>query len=193
MGDGIVFGGHGVGGADGAEADHVGVGPFIAHDADGADVRQGGKGLPDFPGEAGFVQFFPVDGVGFPEDVASFLGDFTEDTDAQARAGEGVAPNEGGVNAQFQAHLADFVFEEVSEGLENFEGHVFREAADVVVALDDGGIGAAAAFNDIRVDGALAQVVDSADLGGFFFKDPDEFFTDDFPLAFRVGDALELA
>lgn len=101
MGDGVVFGGHGVGGGDGAQADHMAVGAFVAHDADGAYVRQGGEGLPDFTGKAGLVQFFTVDGVSFTEDVTFFFGDFAKDADAESRSGEGVAPNEGGVNAEF--------------------------------------------------------------------------------------------
>lgn len=193
VGDGIVFGGHGVLRGDGAQADHVAVGAFVAHDADGADVREGGEGLPDLAREAGFFEFFAVDGVGLPEDVAFFLGDFTEDADAEAGAGEGVAPDEGRVDAELEADFADFVFEEFAQRLEDFQGHVFRQAAYVVVALDDGGIGAAAAFDDVGVDGALAEVVDVADFGGFFFEDADEFFADDFAFALGVGDAGEFA
>lgn len=101
VGDGVVFGGHGVGGGDGAQADHIAVGAFIAHDADGAHVRQGGEGLPDFTGKAGLVQFFTVDGVSFTEDVTFFFGDFAKDADTESRPGEGMAPNEGRVNAKF--------------------------------------------------------------------------------------------
>ena len=50
-----------------------------------------------------------------------------------------------------------------------------------------------AAFNDIRIDCALYEVVDFAEFISFSFKYADEFFTDDFAFAFRVGNAGEFA
>ena len=61
-----AFGGHEIGGGDGAEGDGVIVGSFISHDSDGAHVGQGCEVLADFVGDSGFVDFFAPDRVGRP-------------------------------------------------------------------------------------------------------------------------------
>ena len=50
-----------------------------------------------------------------------------------------------------------------------------------------------AAFNDIRINRTLYEVVDFTELIGFSFKYANEFFTDDFTFSFRVGNAGKLA
>ena len=82
------------------------------------------------------------------------------------------------------AELADFVFEEVAEGFDEFEAELFGETADVVVEFDVGGAApgfaagdGVAGFDDVGVEGALGEeglsIFDFRfsifDLGGFSF------------------------
>ena len=57
----------------------------------------------------------------------------------QARAGEGVTPDDVLGQAQVLADHADLVLEEVAQGLDQLEAELGGQAADVVVELDVGG------------------------------------------------------
>ena len=57
--------------------------------------------------------------------------------------------------------------------------------------LDNGAL-AEAGFDYVRIDGALYEEVDSADLLCFLFEYSDEFLTDDLTLCLRIGNACEL-
>lgn len=191
-GEGGAFGSHEVGGEDGAQRDGVVVGAAVAHDADGAQVGEGGEVLSQVSGKAGFVDFFPVDGVSVLDDFDFFRGDFADDPDAETGAGEGLAADEAFGNAKLAADFSDFVFEEETQGFHDFlEVHMIRQAANVVVGFDDGGF-AEPAFDDVGVDGALDEEIDLSDFFRFPFKDTDKFFADDLALSLGVGDALEL-
>ena len=61
------------------------------------------------------------------------------------------------------------------------------------MALDDHAFAADAAFHHVGIDGALDQKVHLADLFGFFFKNTDEFFSDDLAFTLGIGDALQTA
>ena len=74
----------------------------------------------------------------------------------------------------------------------SFEVHGVRQAADVVVALDDGGLTARTALDDIGVNGTLCKEIDLADLLRLFLKDADELLADDLALALRLGDTGQL-
>jgi hypothetical protein len=69
------------------------------------------------------------------------------------------------------------------------ELHVLRQAADVVVALDDVGLAGLAAgrLDHVRVDGALRQPLGVAQLVRLLVEDLDEQVADDLALGFRVG------
>ena len=124
------------------------------------------------------------------QDVQAFPVDLAQDADGQARPGEGVAPDQAVRQAQFPAHLPDFVFEELPQGLQQLQGHDLRQAADVVVGLDGGRRALEGdAFDDVRVQGALGQVFHPAQLLGLRREDADEFVADALAFLFRVGDA----
>ncbi len=72
------------------------------------------------------------------------------------------------------------------------EVHGVGQAADVVVALDDGGLAAQTALDHVGVDGALCEEIDLADLLGLFLEDADELLADDLALALRLGDTGQL-
>ena len=190
-GEGGAFGGHEVGGKDRPEGDGVVVSAAVAHDADRAQIGEGGEILAQVSGKAGFVNFFPVDGVSVLDDFDFFRGDFADDPDAEAGAREGLAADEAFGNAELAADFPDFVLKEEAQGFHDFlEVHMIRQAADVMVGFDDGGF-AEAAFDDVGIDGALDEKIDLPDLFCFPFKDADKFFADDLPLGLGIGDALE--
>jgi len=61
-----------------------------------------------------------------------------------------------------------------------------------VVALDDGGLTAQTALDDIGINGTLCKEIDLADLLCLFLKDADELLADDLALALRLGDTGQL-
>ena len=48
------------------------------------------------------------------------------------------------------------------------------------------------ALQNIRINGSLRQELDSGQFSGFFFKYPNKFGSDNFPLLFRFGNAGQL-
>ena len=110
-----------------------------------------------------------------------------------ARPGPGrLAPHQLRGDTQLQPHAAHLVLEQVPQGLyQALKADILRQAAHVVVALDDGRL-AGAALHHVRVDGALAQEVHLAQLFALRLEDTDELLTDNLPLALRVGDAESL-
>ena len=95
--------------------------------------------------------------------------------------------------AELAAELADLVLEQQAQRLDDLlEVDEVRQAANVVVALDDGSI-ARAGLDDVGVDRALGEIVDAPDLFCLVLKDADELLADDLALALRLRDPGELA
>lgn len=89
MVEGVVVGGHAVGGGDGAEgADEI-VGSGVAHHADGLDGEEDGEGLPDGVIKARIADFLEIDRIGLTQDFEFFRRDFTGQADGQTRPGKG--------------------------------------------------------------------------------------------------------
>ncbi len=128
--------------------------------------------------------------------VSSALArDFAEAADGEAGAGEGVPPDDFFGQAELQAELADFVFEQVAQRLDEVEAEFGGEAADVVVQLDRGGgaVLSGAAFDDVGVERALGEEFGVFDLRRFVGEAIDERVADDAAFFLRVGDAGERA
>ena len=87
----------------------------------------------------------------------------------------------------------------VRSGSTSVELQVVGQAADVVVALDVGGAGAAAGLDDVGVEGALHEEVDGLAVGpgvghhatGGLLEHPDELAPDRLALLLGIGDAGE--
>ena len=86
------------------------VGTEVAHNAYGTDVGKDGEVLPDGLVQTGLGDLLPEDRIGVADDPQLLLGDLTEAADGQTGAGEGLTADQ-----------------------------VLRQAAYVVVALDNGG------------------------------------------------------
>ena len=193
VGDTSPIGGHEVGGGDAAEGEGVVVGAAVAHDTDGAHIRQHGEILADAVGEACVRQLLAEDGVGIAQGIELLARDLAEDADGKAGAGEGLAHDQIFRQAELAAELADLVLEQQAQRLDDLlEVDEVRQAANVVVALDDGSI-ARAGLDDVGVDRALGEIVDAPDLLGLVLKDADKFLTDDLALALRLRDPGKLA
>ena len=166
--------------------------PAIAHDADASHVRERGEVLSERLVDAGLGDLFAIDGVGLLHNLDLLRCDLADDADAEAGAGERLAIDELLGDAKLAAGLSHLVLEQEAQRLDDLlEVDAVRQAANIVVALDDGGL-AEAALNDIGIDRPLHEEIDLADLLRFGFKDTDEFLADDLALLLRLGHALEL-
>src|SRR5690606_33134453 len=131
------------------------------------------------------------------------------DADAEAGAREGLAPDDLVGQAQLGADGAHLVLEQGAQRLDQLEGEVLGQAADVVVALDVRRALAAAGLDDVGVERALdekgggrlpdirrvALALDDAllaqDLRLGLLEGADELAPDDLALGLGVGDAGE--
>ena len=104
-----------------------------------------------------------------------------------------------GVASALRADFANLVFEKLAQRLDEFELHVLRQPADVVMALDErGGIAPDGdALDHVGVEGALREELEFGFVllpgEGFHgvLKDADEFVPDDLALSLGGGDAAE--
>ena len=85
---------------------------------------------------------------------------------------------------------ADFILKKILQRLDEFEGHLLGQAANVVVALDHLRRSAhGARLDHIGIKRALHQPIDFAcfffDAQRFLFKDADEFVANNFALRLR--------
>ena len=95
-------------------------------------------------------------------------------------------------HAQFPADQPHFILEQLPQRLDQFQLHLLRQAADVVMTLDHGRRPAHRnRFDHVRIERALNQKANVAQALGFFFENIDEDFADRFSLLFRIGDALQ--
>ena len=94
-------------------------------------------------------------------------------------------------NIQVFADDTHFVFEQFAQRLNQFQIHLFRQTADIVMrfychrrsAQRDG-------FDNVRVKRALHEIFDIADLLRFGVEHLDEFAPDCLAFLFRLGDVF---
>uniref|UniRef100_A0A0N4ZGT3 NAD-specific glutamate dehydrogenase n=1 Tax=Parastrongyloides trichosuri TaxID=131310 RepID=A0A0N4ZGT3_PARTI len=191
----VEVSGHAVGRGDGAQGQHLFIGAGVALDADRLDRQQHGEGLPDVVVQARLADLVQIDGVRVLERGDGLRRDLAGDADGQARTGERMAADEGVGQAQFPAQYAHFVLEQFAQGLDQLQLHEVRQAADVVVALDDvrGAAGRGHALDHVGVEGALGQEGGAFDLGGLAVEHLDEDAADGLALGFRVRNPGQLA
>lgn len=142
--------------------------------------------------------------VSLPDNLDTLRRQVTNNSDADARAGEGVAHDELLVDAKLTTELADLVLEELSEGLDQLETlavhHTGRQTTNVVVGLDGSGRALPAErLNQIGVKGALKEPFDLSStvsvLGlflnpdGFLLEQVDEGLANDLALGLGLSHA----
>ena len=109
---------------------------------------------------------------------------------AEAGPGEGLAPHDLVGQAELGADAADLVLEQAPQRLDQLEVHVVGQAADVVVALDDRGVGRPA-LDDVGVERALHEEAGVGEPAGVLLEHPDEQLADRLALLLRVGHARQ--
>ena len=95
--------------------------------------------------------------------------------------------------AEFQAELPHFVFEQIAQRLDQFKAEFLGQSADVVMQLDRGGraVRCRAAFDHVGIERALGQEVGVLDLGGFVREALDEGVADAAAFLLRLVDPRE--
>jgi hypothetical protein len=125
--------------------------------------------------------------VGLCQQFGVFALHLAEDAHAQARARERMAVDHVARQAEGNAEPAHLVLEQFAQRLDQAELHVFRQAADIVVALDHMRLAGLAAgrLDHVRVDRALRQPLRVGELLRLLVEDLDEQVADDLALGFR--------
>src|SRR6185437_13781094 len=182
---------HAVLGMDGAQGAGKAVGAEVTHDPDAADPQQNGEGLPEAVVPAGALDLLDRDGVGLLQQVDFLRGHLAQYAHRQAGAGKGLTTQQLSINAQVGADAADFVLEELAQGLDQLQAHVGGQAADVVVAFDHRrGAADGDGLDHVGVESSLHQEV-GVQAAGLGFEGFDKDPANDLALLFRVGDAGE--
>ena len=158
-------------------------------DAGGLEVGHDGEVLPHLALEARLGELLAQDRVALAHRLEAVARDRAGAAHAEAGAGERLAVDHRGGEAERAADLADLVLEEDLDGLDELEARrdVRRQAAGVVVRLDAG-----LALEDVRPDRALREERDAVEFAGLLGEDVDELLADDVALLLGVGDAGEL-
>ena len=100
------------------------------------------------------------DRVRLAEQLETLTGNLADDADAEAWPRKRLAADDDLGQAELAADRAHLVLEQGAQRLDELELQVFGQPADVVVALDVGGAGAAARLDDVGVERALHEEVD---------------------------------
>ena len=130
------FSSHEVTCSNSPKGNRIVVGTSITHNTNGTHVGEGRKILTKVFVNARFGDFFTVDIVGILNDVDFFLSNFADDTDSKARAREWLTAYKVFRNSKFTACIADFVFEEKAQRLNDFfKINIVRKPAHIVVDL----------------------------------------------------------
>ena len=106
-----------------------------------------------------------------------------------------MAANECLGQAQFAAQRAYLVLEQLAQRFDEFQAHLFRQAADIMVGFDRHRRPAAETdrFDDIRIQRALRQKFRTPHGGCMFLEHVDEQPANDLALGFGVRNAAQFA
>ena len=176
MAEGVVIRRHAIDRGDRPQRQRIVIGPPVAHHADGTHRQNGGEGLPDLVIKPMLADLVDVNRIGPAQDIQLFGGDFPRAADRQTRTGEGVAADEAVGQAKLAAQGAHLVLEQLAQGFDQLQPHLFRQAADIVVRFDRDRRAAreADAFDHIGIECALGQKLCALDLVGVFLEHVDE-------------------
>ncbi len=185
--------GHEINRLDGAQCNDVIVFSAITHDAHRFDRQEHRKRLARLVVEVVFSQLLDEDVVSQLQQRHVLAFHFADDPDAQAGTGKRMPHDDLFRQAQFEADLADLILEQLTQGLDQFHAHLLRQAAHVVMRLDDvrlAGLGAGR-FDNVGIDRALRQPLDALELVRLLVEHLDEIAADDLAFFFRIADSLE--
>jgi hypothetical protein len=112
--------GHAIFRVNGADGAGVGVGALVAHDANAHYWKQDGEALPDAGVESCGFDFADDNVIGFLQEGDALVCDFAKDAYGQTGTGEGLTAEDVFGHAHVAADAADFVLEEITQGLNKF-------------------------------------------------------------------------
>ena len=179
---------HAVAALDGPDRDGVLVGALVAHDANALHRQQHRKTLPELRIPSAALHFLRNDGVGAAQQRQPGGCDVPQNPNREPWSRERLAHHKLFIEVHLAADLPHLVLEELAERFDELHAHPRRQTADVVVALDhrrlpdDGN-----RFDDVRIQRALSQEIDLAELCRLRLEHVDERRTDDLPLLLRIG------
>ena len=169
------------------------VGALVAHHADGADVGEHGERLPDLalqPGQRAIssrtiasasCRIATCSGVTSPmiRTPSPGPGNGWRHTISSGRPSSRPSRRTSSLNRS-------------RSGSMSCQRHVVGQAADVVMALDHGGLAVgAAALDQVGVERALHEELGLGETAGVLLEDADEQLADHLALRLRLGDAGE--
>ena len=159
-----------------------------------------GEVVPSF---AGFrinrvAQFFDENRIGTAQQVGVVFFHFAQNPNAQTWSRERMSVYHFVRQSQGDTEFAHFVFEQFTQWLQQFQVHIIRQTADVVVRFDVvraffRTVFTACGFDHVGVNRALRQPFGAGEFVRFSVEYFDEFLTDDFALGFGVGHACKFA
>ena len=121
------------------QCDGVVVCSFITHNTYGTHVGQRCEVLVYFFVQASFGDFFTPDGICILYHLYFFCGYIADDTDTEPRTREWLTEYQVIRNAKFQTGFSYFVFEQVTQRLDDFfEIYMLRQTTYVVMRFDYG-------------------------------------------------------
>ena len=133
------------------------------------------------------VYLFTINEICILYNTNLLCSNFTDNTDSKSRSREWLTEYQSLRNSKLQSGFADFIFEEVTQRLDDFfEIYEIRKAAYIVMGFDHCGFSAETALYNVWINGSLCQEIYGSDFLCFFFKNADKFFTDDLTFCFRL-------
>ena len=185
--------GHEIDRLDRAQADDVIVTAAVTGNPDRLDRQKHDERLRHLVVQVMSAQLFDEYVIGQPQGVGKLLFYFTEDANPEPGPGKGMPINHFARNTELDPDLAHFVLEQFAQGFDQVEFHLFRQAADIVMRLDQmrlAGSGTGG-FDHVRINRALGKPPGVIELARFFLEDIDEQVADRLALVFGIGQTLE--
>src|SRR5215208_576798 len=95
-------------------------------------------------------------------------------------------------HSQFPSDKSYFVLEQLAQRFDQFQIHLLRQTADIVMTLNHSRWTTHGnRLDHVRIKCALDKVTNVAQLSCLFFKDINEHFPDPFSLLFRISDTCK--
>src|SRR5258708_14693792 len=169
------------------------VAPSTTGDANALDRQEYRKGLAGLLVPACPAQFLDEDVIGQSQRLSRLGGNLAEDAHAEAGPRKRVAVQHGCGEPELDANAAHLVLEQLAQRFDQLELHALRQAADVVMALDHVRLARAGAgrLDDVRINRALGEKIDAADLRGLGLEDLYEQAADELALGLRVSNSTQ--
>jgi hypothetical protein len=129
-------------------------------------------------------------GIGGTQRCQAFPRDRTKHTHRQTGTGERMSPDPLFRQTQCKTSGAHFIFEQVTQRLDQGQLHIGWQPADVVMSFDRHALLTIRrlALDDIGIERSLRQKARAFDAPRLALEDAHEFFADDLPFLLRVGD-----